>query len=411
MTGQDEDSKTAAAYADEMQKRTRKERRFDEVEAQLPNPRVPTLQSALMTANGLLSHLGSYNPWGRPVTDDDIVWLLDNTAYKPSRLGSWQAEFVAAIFEKEPKCAVVDIVQGVAQKLGLADDAEELQTIEERILPFLWDVQPSRLLRVVHQKRELKLGPSATNGISTDTLKVHEQPSGTAVTSSAAVPRGATGLLEMQTYFAAPEGWAIISDVDDTIKLTQTSDPIGILRETFVNEPTPIEGMPELYRNIKALLPQEAPWFYLSASPYNLYPFLREFRDKYYPPGTIILRDSSWKTVAGLLSALTMATEEYKVERMRKVHGWLPKRKFILIGDSTQSDPEAYGNIYREFKGWVKLILIRKVTDIAAVGISAKNEPERFEKAFKHIPRDDWFVFENPVDCNKIIRDTIAQDA
>lgn len=66
---------------------------------------------------------------------------------------------------------------------------------------------------------------------------------------------------------------------------------------------------------------------------------------------------------------------------------------------------------YREFKGWVKLILIRKVTDIAAVGISAKNEPERFEKAFKHIPRDDWFVFENPVDCNKIIRDTIAQDA
>ncbi|KAJ0165881.1 Phosphatidate phosphatase APP1 [Colletotrichum tanaceti] len=411
MTGQDEDSKIATAYADEMQKRTRKERRFDEVEAQLPNPRVPVLQSALMTANGLLSHLGSYNPWGRPVTDDDIVWLLDNTAYKPSRLGSWQAEFVAAIFEKEPKCAVVDIVQAVAKKLGLADDAEELQTIEERILPFLWDVQPSRLLRVVHQKRELKLGPSATNGISTDTLKVPEQPSGTAVTSSAAVPRGATGLLEMQTYFAAPEGWAIISDIDDTIKLTQTSDPIGILRETFVNEPTPIEGMPELYRNIKALLPQEAPWFYLSASPYNLYPFLREFRDKYYPPGTIILRDSSWKTVAGLLSALTVATEQYKVERMRKVRGWLPKRKFILIGDSTQSDPEAYGNIYRELKGWVKLILIRKVTDIAAVGISAKNEPERFEKAFKNIPRDDWFVFENPVDCNKIIRDTIARDA
>ncbi|GJC81503.1 phosphatidate phosphatase APP1 [Colletotrichum liriopes] len=408
MAGQD-DNKTAAAYADEMQKRTRKERRFDEIEAQLPNPRVPTLQSAFMTASGLLSHLGSYNPWGRPVTDDDIVWLLDNTAYKPSRLGGWQAEFVAAIFEKEPKCAVVDIVQGVAQKLGLADDAEELRTIEERILPFLWDVQPSRLLRVVHQKKELKLGPSATNGISTDTLKVHEQPSGTMVTSSAAVPRGATGLLEMKTFFAAPEGWAIISDVDDTIKLTQTSDPVGILRETFVNEPTPIEGMPELYRNIKALLPQESPWFYLSASPYNLYPFLREFRDKYYPPGTIILRDSSWKTVAGLLSALTMATEEYKVERMRKVHGWLPKRKFILIGDSTQSDPEAYGDIYREFKGWVKLILIRKVTDIAAVGISAKNEPERFEKAFKHIPRDDWFVFENPVDCNKIIRDTVAQ--
>ncbi|TDZ39482.1 Phosphatidate phosphatase APP1 [Colletotrichum spinosum] len=404
-----EDTREAVALATEMQKQTRKERRFDDVEAELPNPNVPILQSSFFTAGGLLSHLGSYNPWGRPVTDGDIVWLLDNTAFKPSRLSSWQAEFIAAVFEGEPKCKVVDIVQGIAGKLGIADDAEEFKTIEERILPFLWDVQPARQLRVVQHKKELKLGPSASNGISTDTLKIPDQTAGTTVTSSAAVPRGTTGLLEMKTFFAAPEGWAVISDVDDTIKLTQTSDPIGILRETFVNEPTPIEGMPELYHNIKALLPHESPWFYLSASPYNLYPFLKEFRDKYYPPGTIILRDSSWKTVAGLLSALTMATEEYKVDRMKKVHSWLPKRKMILIGDSTQSDPEAYGDIYRQFKGWVKLILIRKVTDIASVGISAKNEPERFEKAFKNIPRDDWFVFENPVDCNKIIRDTVAR--
>ncbi|KAF9878288.1 actin filament organization protein app1 [Colletotrichum karsti] len=407
--GAQDDSKKPASYADEMQKQTRAERRFDDVEAELPNPTVPTLQSAAFTASGLLSHLGSYNPWGRPVTEDDIVWLLDNTAYKPSRLGSWQAEFVAAVFEREPKCKVVDIVQGVAKKLGIADDSEDFKTIEERILPFLWDVQPARHLRVVQQKKELKLGPSASNGITTDTLKIHEQQPGTMLASSAMVPQGTSGLLKMQTYFAAPEGWAIISDVDDTIKLTQTSDPVGILRETFVNEPTPIEGMPELYRSIAALLPKESPWFYLSASPYNLYPFLKEFRDKYYPPGTIILRDSSWKTLAGLLSALTLATEEYKVQRMKKVHEWLPKRKMILIGDSTQSDPEAYGDIYREFKGWVKLILIRKVADIAAVGISAKNEPERFEKAFKNIPRDDWFVFENPVDCTKIIRDVVAQ--
>ncbi|KAJ0362498.1 hypothetical protein COL154_006168 [Colletotrichum chrysophilum] len=409
MGGQDESKSPAASYADEMQKQTRRERRFDDVEAELPNPTVPTLQSAFFTASGLLSHLGSYNPWGRPVTEDDIVWLMDNTAYKPSRLGSWQAEFIAAVFEKEPKCKVVDIVQGVAKKLGLADDAEELKTIEERILPFLWDVQPSRHLRVINHKKELKLGPSASNGISTDTLKIHEQPAGAMVSSSAMVPQGTSGLLKMHTFFAEPEGWSILSDIDDTIKLTQTSDPIGILRETFVNEPTPIAGMPELYKNIQAMLPQGSPWFYLSASPYNLYPFLREFRDQYYPPGNIILRDSSWKTVAGLLSALTLATEQYKVERIKKVHEWLPKRKMILIGDSTQSDPEAYGDIYRQFKGWVKLILIRKVTDIAAVGLAAKNEPERFEKAFKNVPRDDWLVFENPVDCNKIIRDVIAQ--
>ena len=134
-------------------------------------------------------------------------------------------------------------------------------------------------------------------------------------------------------------------DIDDTIKLTLTSDPLGILRETFVNPPTPITGMPELYSEIQSILPEDTPWFYLSASPYNLYPLLREFRDKFYPPGTMILRDSSWRTIAGLLSALTMGTEEYKVDRMKKVNSWLPQRKMILIGDSTQSDPEAYGEL------------------------------------------------------------------
>lgn len=355
------------------------------------------------TADKFLSYLGSHNPLGRPVTDDDVVWLLDNTAYKGSRFGGWQAEFVAAVFEKEPKCKVVDMVTGIAEKLGLADDAEELKTIEERLIPFLWDVRPARQVRVVHQGKELTLGPTGRNGISTDILKVNDQPSGTAVKSSAAVPQGATGMLDMKTYFAAPEGWAVLSDIDDTIKITQTSDPLGILRKTFVDPPTAIPGMPELYRHIASQIPKEAPWFYLSASPYNLYPFLREFCHQWFPHGTLILRDSSWRTVAGLLTALTQATEEYKTDRMRKVHSWLPKRKMILIGDSTQSDPEAYGDIYREFKGWVKLILIRKATDVSAIGINAKNEPKRFEEAFKDIPREVWHVFEDPEECHKLV--------
>lgn len=134
-------------------------------------------------------------------------------------------------------------------------------------------------------------------------------------------------------------------DIDDTIKITATGDPIGILRTTFVEDPCPIPGMPGLYAEIRASLQEDTPWFYLSASPYNLYPFLRQFRDKYYPAGTMILRDFSWKTIAGLLSALTMGTEEYKVDQMRKIASWLPKRKMIAVGDSTQSDPEAYGEM------------------------------------------------------------------
>lgn len=103
--------------------------------------------------------------------------------------------------------------------------------------------------------------------------------------------------------------------------------------------------MPELYKFIQQVISPTSPFFYLSASPYNLYPFLKDFRNKFYPPGTIILRDASWMNLSGLLSNLTLGTQEYKADRMTKVNSWLPRRKMICIGDSTQSDPEAYGEM------------------------------------------------------------------
>jgi len=103
--------------------------------------------------------------------------------------------------------------------------------------------------------------------------------------------------------------------------------------------------MPELYTFIQRVISASSPFFYLSASPYNLYPFLSQFRQQFYPQGMMILRDASWMNLSGLLSNLTLGTQEYKVDRMTKINSWVPKRKMICIGDSTQSDPEAYGEM------------------------------------------------------------------
>lgn len=103
--------------------------------------------------------------------------------------------------------------------------------------------------------------------------------------------------------------------------------------------------MPELYALIQRTVSPAAPFFYLSASPYNLHKFLSEFRSKFYPHGQIILRDASWMNLAGLLTTLTLGVQEYKVGRMEKINSWLPKRKMICIGDSTQADPESYAEM------------------------------------------------------------------
>jgi phosphatidate phosphatase APP1 len=57
--------------------------------------------------------------------------------------------------------------------------------------------------------------------------------------------------------------------------------------------------------------------------------------------------------LGGVLKSLTQGTQAYKTDRMKKIHGWLPTRQFICVGDSTQSDPEAYAEMYKKFPGWI----------------------------------------------------------
>ncbi|KAK3905487.1 hypothetical protein C8A05DRAFT_41543 [Staphylotrichum tortipilum] len=357
-----------------------------------------------------LSYLGSRNPLPASIAADDVVWLMDNVAVRGAG-GGWEAEFVTAVFDHKPSAKVVDIVGDIASKVHLSKGSQEEKTIEQRIGPFVMEVLPGRQVKVnFNGSTPLKLGPGGRNGISTDVRKLPGAHAGSIVKSTADVPMGVMGVLAMRTVYAEPEGWAVISDIDDTIKITQTSDPVGILRSTFVSEPTPVPGMPELYSQISDLLTLSAPFFYLSASPYNLYPFLCNFRNAHYPHGQLVLRDASWMTVSGLLSNLTLGTEKYKVSRIRKIRSWLPRRKLICIGDSTQSDPEAYGAACRAFPGWIKLILIRKVADVAAVGIEEKNEPSRFEKAFEGVPRGVWHVFNDPAECWPVIQKTVADN-
>lgn len=181
-----------------------------------------------------------------------------------------------------------------------------------------------------------------------------------------------------------------------------TPSPIGILKTTFLDTPTPIAGMPELYQSIQESL--SPAWFYLSASPYNLYTFLRPFLHQYYPRGTIVLRDASWMDLGGFLRSLTQGVQAYKASRIEKIHVWLPNRKVICVGDSTQSDPEAYGEISRRYPGWIKAIFIRRVTDVAEMKDTTKNAPERFEKAFHDVPRSAWRVFDTPAELDAAVR-------
>jgi hypothetical protein len=373
-------------------------------------------------------------PWEQPKPVDPAihsVWILDNTAFrspkdgdsrpdleelkdknvaKPAKVdGSgnvqpldqgkgWEVEYVACYFIKGSGKDVSKTVADIAYQLNVKeDDIATRKRIEKRIQPFVDKVLPNRTLRIsIEGREEQTIGPSSYNGISAGLYELHFEPDVPGLLQTTPVNLPPPFSIPGRTVVADETGWGVISDIDDTIKVTMTPSPLGILESTFLVEtPQPVEGMPELYGHMASAL-QHPPYFYLSASPYNLYKFLKQFREAHYPQGTMILRDASWQNLGGLISSLQQNVQAYKVSRMHKIHAWFPHRRFICIGDSTQSDPESYGEIARTFPGWVGAIFIRKVTGISEMDEKTKNSPERFEKAFKGLDRKLWHVFTDP---------------
>ena len=72
-----------------------------------------------------------------------------------------------------------------------------------------------------------------------------------------------------------PEGLSIISDIDDTVKVSNVLNKRELLANTFLREFTPIEGMAALFRRWGRA--HGAVFHYVSASPWQLQPELQAF--------------------------------------------------------------------------------------------------------------------------------------
>lgn len=303
---------------------------------------------------------------------------MDQTAFRSSSSSGWRAEYVVACFKENSttRKKVTDAVADLAQVLNLApDDNVTEERMKERITPFTRDIARHMEVDIKYpQGGQLHLGPSNGSGIIGT-----EQP----VPVDISVKPGETKTMQLfrreqempqnfsnsalevgKTFFAQDGGWGVISDIDDTVKITEVRDRIKLLQNTFVNIPAPVPNMSQLYKQLRNAISTEsnpAPFFYLSASPYSLYPMLRTFlRDSAFPEGQIILRDMSWMDMEAFVVSLSMGTQEYKDDRMvrpfyvfskaikslilvqKKISTWLPRTTWVCIGDSTQTDPEAY---------------------------------------------------------------------
>lgn len=157
---------------------------------------------------------------------------------------------------------------------------------------------------------------------------------------------------------------AVITDIDDTILRTGMTEGLKSIQRTLLRDAhgrKPIAGMPSLYRGLARGQGghAEATFFYVSASPWNLYDMLVQFLAiRGFPRGPLFLTD--WGPTDRYLHRSGSMHKKHTIGRL--MHAY-PHTPFLLVGDTGQGDFDAYTDAARHFPGQVALIVLLPVGD------------------------------------------------
>ena len=164
-----------------------------------------------------------------------------------------------------------------------------------------------------------------------------------------------------------PYGLSVISDIDDTIKTTEMPAGIRIvLRNTFFKPYQASPGMAEMYQRWG-----DAAFHYVSGTPRQFFNPLTEFffyQGEGFPPGTLHMKDvqknflsmETWRNMSDIIINDDY-TYQQKSGQIAEILETFPDRRFILVGDSGERDPEIYREMMRRFTEQIEKVYIRDV--------------------------------------------------
>ncbi len=158
----------------------------------------------------------------------------------------------------------------------------------------------------------------------------------------------------------ADAGFAVISDLDDTVINSSAFNKITQIRLTLFKDAagrTAVDDVAPLYKRLVAGPTGESnnPIFYLSRSGWNLNGLLEEFLAlNELPPGPMFLRDLAWREA----KSIALGSNNHKIDYIRALLQTYAHLPFVLMGDSGQHDPETYWQIAMENPGRIKAIYL-----------------------------------------------------
>lgn len=324
---------------------------------------------------------------------DETIVLFPAFAARVDKGAAWETEIHGWVYEPEKRTATLAAFQAALKPNEKEFSEAENALFAERARLFLADNERGKEVTIRIGDKMFPVGKSAANGHFLRRIKIPDGSIQTAV--SIGDPHRVTFYTVAATndsrqfagviHLIEDTGTSVISDIDDTIKVSEVRNRDALLANTFLRPFKPVEGMAALYREWAK---NGATFHYVSASPWQLYPHLADFiLGNDFPAGTLHLKAFRWKDET--FFDLFASPERYKPGVIEPLLRRFPNRQFIFVGDSGEKDPEIYGAIARKFPKQVTRILVRDVTNEAA-------DAERYRKAFEKVPSSVWKVFREP---------------
>jgi len=318
---------------------------------------------------------------------DEEVIFFPQSGWMNQAGTHWTVPIHGWVFEREGQAWLRELAIRLLREASEIEweVAEKSPFFQARCQMFLVDNERGKKLPFKIGKHQFNAGKSTSGGhfYSAIEIPVEDYPDGGKIEIQAVVPEGDIRVFTGNVHLVKDGGIAVISDIDDTVKITDVHNKREVVENTLFREFRPIDGMAEIYQRWEA---EGASFHYVSNSPWQLFPDLYGMFEQHgFPEGDWHLNRLRIKDRS--LSHFLRSAERTKPPTIAGIMEHWPQRQFILVGDSGQKDPEAYGEIARTLCGRVKHIYIRSVRE------EDDPESERFAEAFRDLPDTDWTLF------------------
>lgn len=304
------------------------------------------------------------------VSSDEEVVLYPTAAYFDAAAGQWLVPLHGIVFEPETdslrRTVVVDAIR---RSVGLEFDSSDSERLESRVRLFLVDNERGKHITVQFGETQFTAGTSGPDGhfratVRLDPNVVAELTGGTdshqhpRMSITVVLPTDDQRNFSGHVEFVPEQGISVVSDIDDTIKHTQVRYRPAVVVNTFVRPFQAVPGMAALYQQWAV---RGCAFHYVSGSPWQLYQPLASFlSDKKFPDGSFDLKLFRLKDPSALDMLSSQTT--HKIGVLEPLLSVFPKRRFVLVGDSGEQDPEIYAEVARTHRAQVLAICIRNVT-------------------------------------------------